>query len=56
VAINPDDAAAMTAWFNIGQEICNRSDYRDDEFRTRRAIGRQPSLGGAFTLLAMDST
>ena len=56
VALNPDDAAAMTAWFNIRQEICDWSDYHDDESRTRRAIARQPSLGGAFMLLAMDST
>ena len=56
VAINPEDAAAMTAWFNVRQEICDWSNFRNDESRARRAIARQPSLGGAFMLLAMDST
>jgi predicted O-linked N-acetylglucosamine transferase (SPINDLY family) len=56
VTINPEDDAAMTAWFNIRQEICDWSDYHDNESRARRAIARQPSLGGAFMLLAMDST
>ncbi len=46
----------MTAWSSIRQEICDWSDYRDNESRARSAIARQPSLGGAFSLLAIDST
>jgi protein O-GlcNAc transferase len=55
-AVDPDDTDVLTVWFRERQNICDWSDYRESEAKVRRAIGAQPSLGAAFTLLALSST
>jgi protein O-GlcNAc transferase len=56
IALKPEHSGALAAWFHERQHICDWSNYCQNEARVRNAIGVQPSLGTAFTLLALSST
>jgi predicted O-linked N-acetylglucosamine transferase (SPINDLY family) len=55
-ALDPDNAEILTAWFRERQNVCDWTDYRESEARTRQALVAQPSLGAPLTLLALASS
>jgi protein O-GlcNAc transferase len=56
VVLDPDDADGLAGWFRERQNICDWSDFRENEARVQRAIAAEPSLGAPFTLLALSSS
>src|SRR5207245_1614500 len=56
VALDPDDADTLAAWFREKQNICDWSGYRENEARVRQAIGTQSSVNAPLTLLGLSSS
>jgi predicted O-linked N-acetylglucosamine transferase (SPINDLY family) len=56
VALDPEDADGLAGWFRERQNICDWTDYGENEARTRQALMAQPSLGAPLTLLAFASS
>jgi protein O-GlcNAc transferase len=55
-ALDPDYAVALSAWFSERQNICDWSDYRENEAQVRKVVGAQPSFATPWTMLGLQST